>query len=156
MREKHVDAVMKASSKIFSETAKLEFKRGSAYAKDPSFSPHDVSTLIGVSGDLKGVVIFSFPSDVALMVANRFMELMSEPPAAEFNEKAQSALAEMVSTIMGHYMIAMEELGHKVNTSPPATVRGQKLTIGLGAVDQVLGVPVDLPTGPGEVAVAFK
>jgi chemotaxis protein CheX len=156
MKEQHVSAVMEVSSKIFSETAKLEFKQGNAYAKDYSFSPHDVSTLIGISGDLKGVVIFSFPSDVALTVANRFIELMGVPPATEFNAEAQSALAEMVNTIMGHYMIAMEERGYKVNISPPTTVMGQKLTIGLGMVDQVLGVPIDLPTGPGEVAIAFK
>ena len=156
MKEKNVESVMEAFSKILSEMAKLEFETGDVYIKDKSFSSHDVSTLIGVSGDLEGSVIFGFPSDVALTVANRFMELMGVPPAAEFNEEAQSALAEMVNTIMGHYMIRMEDRGHKVNISPPTVLMGQDITLGLGMVNQVFGVPLDLPNGPGEITVAFK
>lgn len=156
MDEMHVEAVMKASAKILREMAKMDFEYGSAYVKESSFSPHDVSTVIGLSNDIKGIVVFSFPREVALAIANRFMELMGVAPAEEINENALSALAELVNTIMGHYMIAMEESGHSVNISPPTTVVGQDVTLGLGMVSKVVGVPVNLPSGVGEIAIAFK
>lgn len=156
MNEKHIDAVMEASSKIFSEIAKLDFQHGNVYCKDKSFCPHEVSTLIGLSGDIQGIVIFSFPADVALTVSNQFMEAMGVPPADEFGEETQSALAEMVNIIMGHYMIVMEGQGAQMNISPPTIVVGQDVTLGLGMITQVLGVPAKLPSGMGEVAVAFK
>ena len=156
MDEKHIESVMKASAKILREMVKMDFEYGSAYTKERTFSPNDVSTLIGLSNDLKGVVVFSFPCEVALEVANRFMELMGVAPAEEINEEVLSALAELMNTIMGHYMIAMEEFGHSVNISPPTTMVGQDVTLGLGIVNKVVGVPVNLPAGAGEVAIAFK
>lgn len=156
MNEEHLESVLEAFAKILNETAQLELKPGNIYSKDRSFKPHVVSVLIGLSGDVKGVVVFSFDPDVALTVTNLFMEHLGVSPSPELDEQARSALGEMVNTIMGHYMISMESRGFKVEISPPTTIVGEEVVFGLGMFQKVFGVPVDLPSGPVEITIAFQ
>lgn len=151
-----VKAVLKASSKILNETVQMEFRHEDPYMKDHPSCLHDVSVLVGFSGDLEGVVFFSFASDAALSLAGRFMEVMGVPAPGELDGNAQSALAELINIIMGHYMIAMEAQGSSVIITPVTVVVGTEVTFGVDGLKQIVAIPISLPVGKGEINVAMK
>lgn len=156
MTEESLEAVLEASAKILSKTAKLTFEYSEPRVKERVFSSHDVSTLVGISGDQEGTIIICFAYETATQLAGQFMEIVGAKPATEFTDEARSALAELVNTIMGHYMILMEARGFKVNITPVTVVTGDGVNFGVDGINRVLAVPVVLPNGPAEINIALK
>ena len=156
MAANHLEALLEASSKILVDTAQLEFKHEAPFLKDHFFNSHEISVLVGLSGDFEGAIIFSLAPDAALSLAGRFMEVMGVPPSSDLNDEAKSALAELVNTIMGHYMIAMETRGQRVNITPVTLVTGSEINFGVDGIKQVVAVPMQLSAGPAEINIALK
>lgn len=156
MTEESLEAVIEASAKILAQTAQLTFEHSEPRIKERVFSSHDVSTLVGISGDQEGTIIICFAYETAIQLAGRFMEVVGAEPATEFTGEASSALAELVNTIMGHYMIAMEARGFKVNITPVTVVTGDRVNFGVDGIKRVLAVPINLPNGPAEINIAMK
>ena len=102
---------------------------------------------MGITGDSRGVVIFSFPPEVAMMVASRLMESMGVPPPTTLNEEATSALAELMN---------MVTQGFKVEISVPTVLKANKVNFALAGLKKILAVPLVLPTGPGEIIIAIE
>lgn len=156
MTKESVEAVLEATSKILSETIQITVEHKDPHIKEGVFTAYDVSTLVGISGDLEGAIIISFSYDSALSAAGRFMEVMGVQPATELSEQASSALAELINTILGHYMIAMEARGFKVNITPVTVITGDKVNFGVDGIRQVIAVPLVLSVGPAEINIAMK
>ena len=156
MNHEPLKAVLEASSKILSEMARVELQYGEPRLKERPFGCHEISVIVGFSGDLSGVVNFSLTPEAAMSLASRFMEGMGAKPPAGLDEEAMSALAELVNTIMGHYMIAMETRGSNVTITPVTVIMGSGVTFGVDGITCVSAVTITLPVGSGEITVALK
>ncbi len=156
MNHEPLKAVLEASSKILGETARVELQFDEPRPKERPFGCHEISIIVGFSGDLDGVVNFSLTPEAALSLASRFMETMGAQPPAELDEEAKSALAELVNIIMGHYMIAMETRGSNVTITPVTVFTGSGVTFGVDGISCVSAATIALPAGSGEIIVASK
>jgi chemotaxis protein CheX len=105
-----------------------------------------VSVVIGVSGGVRGLVIYGMD----LAVAKRVVETMTGTALALADPMAQSALGELGNLITGLASTMMEENGFPCRISPPALVRGTGIRLTRVSIPMVT---VPLQTGSGAILI---
>lgn len=79
----------------------------------------DVSGIIGMSGDVNGALVLSFPMATAQRVANLFVGMDVDPKSEDFSD----AIGELVNIVAGN--TKAEFTGKKVSISCPSVVLAQ-------------------------------
>lgn len=105
---------------------------------------HPVSVLCGVTGDVRGQVIFG----MSLLTADRVAGAMLGASIMTFDDLAASAIAELANMISGNALILLSEQGYHCDISPPAIVRGSELAI---STFQIPAVVIPLAIAGGEI-----
>ncbi len=115
--------------------------------------PDAVFAIIGLTGDLRGRLVFHLERAAAAALAGAMM--MQEGPVAELDRIALSAITELTNMVTGNAlsMEPMEALS--VEISPPTLFFGQAVSISsLGASGIVL--PFDFGRGAFTVLIALE
>lgn len=113
--------------------------------------PHEVTAIIGVTGDLAGLLLISMPTRSAL----KFYELIVGEKKDELDDIVRSAIAELSNTVTGTASIELENQGLVVDISPPAVIQGvdaQLTTLNTSRV----AVPLETKLGPVTVEIALS
>lgn len=110
----------------------------------------DVNTILGVTGQLEGQVIYTFDEGVALRIAGA---LMGEE-CQEFDEIAKSAVAELGNIITGNAAIGLSENGYSCVLTPPTILTGKELIMTTFA--PILTIPFQTDFGAVTVHVALR
>ena len=90
-----------------------------------AIASQEVTAIIGVTGKLEGVAVYSMSYDTALAL---FSEMMGEP-VSEFDDLARSAIGELGNMITGRAATLLEKEGYSSDLSPPTIVEGKGTTI---------------------------
>lgn len=109
---------IKSARNVFETMLNLEVRFGTPEVRDTPLPSHDVSAIIGMSGDLEGSVVLSFPSDTARRVVAVFTGCDSQPS----NEDLSDAIGEVVNMIAGGAKAQFQ--GKSVSISCPSVVVG--------------------------------
>ncbi|PLX84977.1 MAG: chemotaxis protein CheX [Desulfuromonas sp.] len=110
--------------------------------KVSSFSDH-ASGLLGISGDLKGLVGIHCPLPTAGAITASLLGI----PADEANEDVKDAMGEMANMIAGGIKTALEAEGKNLELAIPSTIAGRAYTLdGLSRADWIM-VPFVAPEG---------
>lgn len=123
-----------------------EVKRGDLKLKDKLTTALGVTALIGLSKDVRGNVGYSMSLDTAQSVAGKMMGM---PPVAEFDQMAQSAIAELANILTSSVVIAYEKQNLIVAISPPALITGENVTV----MSQVNTLAIQIFTDAGLIEV---
>jgi len=110
----------------------------------------DVNTIIGVTGQLEGQVIYTFDERVALRIASALMGEAVE----ELDELAKSAVAELGNIITGNAAIGLSENGYNCILTPPTLLTGKELIV--TTFTPVLNIPFSTDFGSVIVHVALR
>lgn len=111
---------------------------------------HDISGIIGLAGDVKGMVCLSFPQDTALKIANKFME--SDYQALD--DEPAGAIGEIANIVAG---AAKRDLkGLNIDISLPTVFQGGKLKIADSQAGLAFVVPFDSPMGRFDLLINLK
>lgn len=89
-------------------------------------SSEDVLTMIGITGDVRGQIIFRIPLKVGLEISSAMMGI---PPVTSLDQMAQSALLELGNMICGNAMTIFTEKGTSMNITPPTLVVGNSIEV---------------------------
>jgi chemotaxis protein CheX len=81
-------------------------------------APHDVSAIIGMSGDVIGSVVLSFPAPVARLIVGKFVGMEMPSDSEEFAD----AVGELVNMISGAAKAQFQ--GKDVSISCPSVILG--------------------------------
>ncbi|MDR0475853.1 MAG: chemotaxis protein CheX [Treponema sp.] len=84
----------------------------------------DVSSVIGLSGAVRGAVIISMKTDLAIKLA----DILVGPPHTEIDADVVDAIGEVVNIIAGNIKPKVPN-GDKIVISIPTTIRGKELSI---------------------------
>ncbi len=111
----------------------------------------EVSALVAVTGGLSGIAVYSMSLEMARTIASA----MIGEPVAEFDEMAQSAIAELANVVTGQAGIRLERNGYRTDMSPPALLVGAGSTIATFDLSRLV-VPLVLSGGQFNIDIAVK
>ena len=97
---------------------------------------HDVTAVIGVTGNLRGTVLYEFSHETAKAIA----AAMIGEPVPELDAMSMSALGELANMITGNAATLLAHAGYPCDISPPLIIapKGAALTLTSQAQLQVL------------------
>ena len=150
MKAEFVEPFLQSAFHVLSMVAGLEADRGAlSLRKGKTFTAQQLNVVIGVNGDIEGVVVYG----MTLATAQKIAGAMMGQPAAAFDEMAASAIGEMANMISGGAMTSLSAVGYDCKITPPSMVRGAGAEITTTTPSLVL--PVRTQFGKIEVSIAL-
>jgi chemotaxis protein CheX len=134
---------------VFSTMASVQITVERPFLKTDPNSAHDVSSIIGFSGQIVGSVTLSFETAVATKLVAAFAGSEMEPGTPDFAD-AVGELANMVSGA------AKKDLGANASITVPSVVVGKAHTIAIHKDIPCVVIPCKSPAGSFTVEVNIK
>ncbi|MBA3827181.1 MAG: chemotaxis protein CheX [Ktedonobacterales bacterium] len=126
-------------------------QRGAVRIENGQRSTHDVNVLIGVIGQAYGTVYYGMSIETACQIVGKMMG----QPFEEFDDMAQSGIAELGNVITGLASKGLSEYGYECNITPPHLITGQNVKINAGDLMR-LALPLYSPCGEIEIHLALQ
>ncbi len=146
MNVKFLNPFVEAASEVLQAECGVEVSRGNLTLHKSALTTDDVTVLISLVGQVQGVVLYGLSEKTGLALVSRVMG--QEFP--EFDNLAQSGVAELGNVISGQATIRLSKAGYSANISPPTLIHGRGVTISTLDFARVV---VPLTTELGEVSV---
>lgn len=150
MDQSYIMPFVKSVQNVFEMMLQLPVQVGAPELKAAGKPSFDVSGIIGMSGDVEGSVILSFPTATAERIVALFVGEDLEHTHADFAD----AVGELVNMISGGAKAQFE--GKQVSISCPSVVIGKDHVVH-GRKDVIcIGIPCASDCGEFAVEVALK
>jgi len=139
-----------SSQNVFSTMLQIQLNINEPRVKQSNEPRHDVSGIIGMSGDVVGSVVLSFPNETAESVVSLFCgeDVTSESP--DFAD----AIGELVNMICGGAKAMFP--GKSVSISCPSVVMGHSHTIASQSDTPCVVIPCSTDCGDFVIEVAIR
>jgi chemotaxis protein CheX len=112
----------------------------------------DISAVIGLSGEVVGSAVISFPEDIALAVASAmFMEELKE-----FNADVKDAIGEFANIVVGNARNKLVDAGLGVTISTPTIIVGSNHEISNPQQIPFLVIPFKTKFGLFHINIGIK
>lgn len=128
-----------------------EIERGDLRIVQTHYTSQDVTVMIGVTGEIEGMVLFGTAELTAVRMASKI--LGEKIPV--FNELAESAFAEIGNVISGLAMAEFEKSEIKCSISPPTVLIGHGTIISSLSIQRLL-IPLLTQFGTIEISIALR
>lgn len=126
-------------------------KIGQVSVQKDGYTCQQVTAVIGVAGNIQGVMMFGLSEETAKQVVSRMMG----QEIGSLDELAQSGIAEMGNVIAGAAATNLSATGHYCTISPPALIFGNGMTISTLSIPRLV-IPLLTPCGLVEMQLALK
>ncbi|HPP88321.1 MAG TPA: chemotaxis protein CheX, partial [bacterium] len=120
--------------------------KGQLSLKKTAITTLGIAPIIGVTGDVTGRVIYDMSKQTALKIVS----IMNGEEITEFNDLAQSTIAELSNIITGNTISSLSAKGYRVDITPPTLFMGDNLTV---SKSEALTLVVPLITEAGEIFI---
>ncbi len=138
-----VNPLIESAKYILSTTLKKQAKVGEVFVRTEPSNTGGVGICLGVTGKVRGQVVFSMTTNTALSIAGTMMNTT----VTELDEVPRSAVTELANMIMGRTAATLFENGMKIDITPPAFLLGENLIyLGTSKV-KTLCIPFELEDG---------
>lgn len=137
---------------FFKHEIGIDIVRGDPRIELCHTTPEEINVLIGVTGEVEGMVLYSMNQRSAKSIASA----MVKGPIPLYDQLAESALGEMGNIITGQAASRLEEIGYVCKLSPPILISGVGTIISAIDIDMIV-IPLDLGTlGKIDIYVALR
>jgi chemotaxis protein CheX len=151
MKVEFVNPFLEAASEVLDSELGGEALRGTLRLQKTAVTTDEVTAVVGVTGTLHGLVLYSMSQATALRIVSRVMGQEFD----EFDALAQSGIGELGNVITGRAGVLLSEAGYPSNITPPAVVIGEGTMI--TTLDLVrLVMPLETDVGHLEIQVVLK
>lgn len=146
----YIRPFISAVQNVFSMMVQLQITIQDPVIKTESHATFDVSGIIGLSGDVVGNVVLSFPTDSAERIVTLFtgMEMTSD------HEDFADAIGELVNMVTGNAKADFED--REVSISCPSVVIGHDHTIGRPKEIPCVAIPCQSDCGDFVIEVCIQ
>jgi len=152
MRVEFINPFVKAAYDVLEQEVQAEIKKGQLSIEESSVTTQDdVTVLIGVTGQLAGVVMYSLSERTAKSLVSR----MLGQPVPVFDDMVESAVAEMGNVISGLASAQLEANGFVCHIAPPTVIVGRGVIISTVNIKKLV-IPLETQYGNLRIAVALK
>ena len=121
MKVEFVNPFIQAASEVLDSELGGEAERGEVRLQKSALTTDEVTALVGVTGKVSGLVLYSMSQATAVALASRMMGQQFE----ELDALAQSGIGELGNVITGRAAILLAEAGFRSNISPPTLIMGR-------------------------------
>ena len=150
MRVEYINPFISSLVKTFRTMLDCEVVRGELTLKENRMPCHEVSGIIGMSGNAVGTVVVSLSREVALMSASRM--LMME--ATEIDDDVVDAVGEITNMVAGAAKAQLEE--YNLSISLPNVITGRDYEVRFPSDVTPLTVQFTCPSGPLALEVGLE
>ena len=126
-------------------------KTGRLSVQTVPYTSQQITTLIGIAGSIQGVMLIGLSEETAKSLVSR----MIGHRIAEFNELAQSGIAEMGNVIAGAALTDLSAQGYSCTLSPPNLIICSDTTICTVDIKRLV-LPMITSYGPVEIQLALR
>ena len=151
MNVKYINPFVKATQNVFDTLLNCPVAPGKPYLFDRNFEggAWDISGIIGLAGEIIGVVIVSFPKILALKLVSSL-----EGREIKILDDTVVDMGEIVNIIAGNAKRDLEE--HQIAISLPTVVKGNRHSFpGLSGAP-IVAIPFTCPKGEFSLIVSMK
>ncbi|MCL5960868.1 MAG: chemotaxis protein CheX [Chloroflexi bacterium] len=115
------------------------------------YTSQEVTTLVGMTGTIQGVMMFGLSKDTAKQLVSRMIGQEIE----QLDELAQSGIAELGNVIAGSAATSLASKGHNCNIAPPTVILGSGATISTISIPRLV-IPLITACGLVEMQLAMR
>lgn len=152
MDEKYINSFINSITGVFASFGLGEIVSGSIYKKDSFTCRYNLTTIIGLSGNIKGNVALSMPYDTARKIASVMMMGME---VTEIDEISVSALGEITNMVCGQAVMELSSQNLTIDITPPTIIHGDKMKAYISQVETIV-VEISLSLGNIELNLGLE
>ncbi len=141
---------VKSVQKVFATMLQLPVEVGTPALKTPGEPAHDVSGIIGMSGDVEGTVVLSF----ATATAERVVKLFTGSEINHKHEDFADAVGELINMVSGG--AKAQFAGKTVSISCPSVIVGRDHTVFAAKDVTTIVIPCNCDCGEFAVVVSIR
>lgn len=151
MDAKLINPFVSAAIQVLQGELSEKVERGALRLESSPLTGDEVTVLVGLAGDVKGVVMLSMSTKTVLTMASR----MAGEELTVMDELSKSAIAELTNVVSGRATAELEKLGFGCNISAPTVITGVGTEISTANVHRLV-VPLHTPLGDLTLHVAVR
>lgn len=144
---KYINPFLEALKGVFESFGMGDMQRGAVQKKDIMQVDMDITSIIGLVGDVRGNIAYSLSQETGKKIASAMMMGM---PVEEFDMIARSAIGELANMITGRAAGILSETGIVTDLTPPSIVFGEDI---LFIISSVQTIAVDMNTQFGRIQI---
>ncbi|MCB0114297.1 MAG: chemotaxis protein CheX [Caldilineaceae bacterium] len=111
---------LRAVQEVLQMEVGLQVRRGDLTLQNSAYTTSSITTLLSMVGAVRGVVLYGMDQPMALKLVSTMLGQEQE----EFDDLAQSGIAEMGNVITGLAATYLTEAGYTCNISVPTVISG--------------------------------
>ncbi|MCA9276175.1 MAG: chemotaxis protein CheX [Phycisphaerales bacterium] len=150
MDASYITPFMTSIQNVFSTMFQLPVSIGEPSIKTDKKATHDVSGIIGVSGEMVGTIVLSMPADAAVSIVNLFTGMEMDPDSDDFAD----AVGELVNMISGNAKAEFQRKG--VSISCPSVVIGEDHRVSTPSGTACVMIPCSTDCGEVVLEIALR
>jgi chemotaxis protein CheX len=147
----YLNPFIDAANEILHAEVQTKAERGNLTLQKSAMTAEEITVLISMIGDIQGVVLFGMSIKTGLEMVSRMMG----QTCTEFDNLAQSGIAELGNVISGRASINLSNAGIQTNISPPTMVIGKGVQISTLDFPRIV-VPLSTEIGDLTVHLALR
>ena len=151
MKAEYVNAFYKATVDVFRMMIDIEVEQGQISITEGLISSRDANVILGVTGDLRGSILFSFPKDMTL----EMVYIMSSMRMEEIDNFVSSALGEVANIIGGNALSNLAAANYTCDIVPPQILIGNYQSVSM-ANEKALRIPLMTNIGEFDITIYLK
>ncbi len=146
MKVQLVNPFVDAAIEVIGQETGGQPTRGSLAVQGNPYTTEDLTAVVGISGTVRGSMYLSMSTATALALVSRMLGQAVE----QFDELAQSGVAELSNVVAGTASTRLAALGYETTITPPLMLLGAGARISALDLQRLV---VELGTACGEVRV---
>jgi chemotaxis protein CheX len=143
---KFMNPFVDAASDVLAAEVQVEIERGTLGLQKSAMTTNDITVMLSLVGQVEGIVLYEMSTATGLALVSRMMG----QDFPEFDNLAQSGVAELGNVITGQATIKLSKEGYRVDISPPTLIQGRDIQISTLDFPRIV---VPLKTELGEILV---
>lgn len=138
MKAEFINQFMQGAQNVLSMICNEQTSLGKVYVKAAPYTD-DMSIAVGLTGNLKGEIVYTMKHSMACYLASKMMMGM---PVSEIDDMARSALSELANMISGTSATLFSGLGIITDITPPKFIDGAAALNSSVASNKLMVIPL--------------
>ena len=147
-----INPFIESTLHVLQTMAATKARAGKPYLKKDQGARGDVSSVIGLMGEVSGTISVSFTESCILAIVSS----MFGEEVKEVNDEIGDAVGEIANMISGQARQKLEESGRSLKAAIPTVIRGPDHTISHLTKHPIVAIPFATDRGEFTIEVCFE
>lgn len=151
MKVEYINPFYQATRDVFHTMLNLETTRGTLSTVEELVPVREANVVIGVTGALRGSLLYSFPREMAL----EMVHIMSGMKIEKLDAFVSSAQGEVANIISGNALTYLSQNNLNCDISPPQLIIGTSGSLSM-STEKAIVLPLETAIGILEVSISLQ